>query len=231
VQVGGAVVEVGGVRFAVRAARRRTARRRGPVRVTVTVIVIVFVPVAARQQPRADDIDGQSDDRRDQGGVEVDGDRREQPPDALREHQGGEPSEQQRRRVAAEGPQLPRPEGEARADPGVARGGVDRPRERHRRRMGRHVPAVGDEGHRARGVAHREFDRHRREREQQDDARRVLPAFRVGVVAVVVRRREAGLVGGGDGRAGRVQARDDSRRGARPLPARAAVAPASASAG
>jgi hypothetical protein len=169
-----------------------------PVPVIVLVIVLVPVPVSVlvpvpvsmagiAEQERAAQVDREAEDRDRDRLVEPDRDRLGEAHHALPQHDERHHREPDRAREAAEGADLAGAEAVAGilgVPPGVR---VREHCDPERRRVGAHVPAVGEQGHRAEDAPGKDLGRHHRERDPDHPPGPPLPCLRVAAEPVGVR--------------------------------------------
>ena len=150
-----------------------------PMTVTVAMAMPVTVPVmmvmvVVLQQPGAGQVHRQPQQRRADGLVVADGQRMHQPLDRFDQHGQRHPHQQQRAGVATQHLDLPGSKREALVTCIACRHPVGKDRQPQRHRMGTHVPAVGQQGHRIDRPAHTDLHAHHHQRQHQHPARAAL---------------------------------------------------------
>ena len=154
----------------------------------VVMMIMVMVVVIAAQQPGADQVDDKPDAGDEHRLAEVDRHRGIEAQEAFPADQQSDHGEDDGAGETGEVAEFPRAEGEARVvavAPGVK---ISQRGDQHRRRMGRHMPAVGNQRHRAEADAGYDFHHHHDRGERNHQPGAAFVAFMVFAQEDVVMR-------------------------------------------
>ena len=143
-------------------------------------VTVVMMAVVVAQKPCADEIDDKADNSNCDGLAEIDRHRIEQSQYALPAHDQRDQRQHDRAGKAREIAELAGAEGEACIVRMSARVEIGERRDQHGADMGRHMPAIGEQRHRAVNRARADLDHHHDGGQRDDEPDTALIALMIG---------------------------------------------------